>query len=199
MKVYFEATCSTWRDGKEVDVYVHAYVNPTEEDDGYKGYQFNEDGNKYVFYWAEPDEAKVYDSKDLPKDLLYSFRHGVCDFKVPDDKGDNWTPEDLIYTKVDRKRLATLRKVKKALPDVKTLDEFWKLYPLIKQCGYVSIEMVDTLFGLIQLPRTPMYNGELGMAWAQDVANFQFLCNRFNGKSVEEIQKFIQQAKAKKQ
>jgi len=195
MKVYFEASGGELGGDKYTRIFVTAYVSPTK--DGHD-YHFTSKGERSQFSWVHPKDARVFDSKDLPRDLLYSFKHGVWRFDLPGDKADNWTPEDLIYEKVDRKRLAPLRRVQKALTDVKTLEEFWKLYPLIKKCGYISGDMIETLFRLIGIQRTPMYNGELGLAWMQDVEMFQFFCAHFCDRPLEDIQEIIQQARAQK-
>ena len=175
MKVYFEKT------GYGLgNIMITAFVSPT-NDGG--GYYYNLEGKKRKFWWCNPEWSEVYDSKDLPKDLLYSFHHGVNNFEVPEDKADSWTPEDLIYTKVEREQCTAFCKVKKALPNVKSLDDFWKLYPDIKKSGFISGEIINKLFELVGIERTPVCNGEIGIAFYQDRMIFKAICDEHFAKN----------------
>lgn len=164
MKVYFEEVGGG--DGK---VCLRVYVNPQE--DG-SGYQYDLTGRKHKFWWADPDEARVFEHTELPKDLLFSIRHGVDEVEVDEDKFENWTFDDLIYSKVERESVKAYNEFKKMMPNIKTVDDFKAAYPTIKKCGFITEDIVKTLFNVMSIPKTKVHNGEIGIAFMMDRMNY---------------------------
>ena len=170
MKVYFEITGGSYQEGKLKTASIQAYVTPTK--DGH-GYFFDTQGKKHQFAWCDVKRSKVYDQRELPADLWYSIRHGVHRFDADVESKDDWTFDDLIYTKVKREQVEAGRKVCKLLPTIQTIDDFKKAYPTFKKYGYITYGIVDALFRVTGIPHCPAYNGEIGMAFMNDILMYQ--------------------------
>lgn len=164
MKVYFEECGSG--DGQ---IFINVYVNPQE--DG-SGYQYDLTGKRHKFWWADPDEARVFDHTELPKDLLFSIRHGLDEVAVDEDKFENWTFNDLIYKKVDRESVRAYNEFQKMKQNIKTVEDFKNAYPTIKKCGFITDDIMKTLFRVMNIPSTPVQNGEIGIAFMMDRMNY---------------------------
>ena len=95
MNVYFEENgCGGNRDGT-MYVLINMYITPTRRGHAFK---YGRDGKKYMFAWANPEEAKVFKSNELPKPLWNKFRNGQidhieADYELSDYK---WTLNDLV-------------------------------------------------------------------------------------------------------
>lgn len=162
MKVYFETT-----GGGNGKLWLTIYVNPT--DDGH-GYFYTCDGTEAKFAWTHPSEAVVFDSEELPEELWYSIQHGTHQVELDAKKRKSWTWDDLEYHKVTKESVAAFEEVKKRIDDVKTLEEYKELYPLIKKSEVISQRVMDKLFALSELPELDVMkarNGEIGIATYQ--------------------------------
>jgi hypothetical protein len=167
MKVYFEER--GYGMGK---VSIKAYVNPTK--DGH-AYSFNSDGKKYIWAWASPSRARVYDHTQLPEDLWFSIKNGSDDMKIPENKRENWDFSDLSYHKIEKEQVKATKYVYRQIKNVKTLDEFKKLYPYIKKCAFYIPEVVYKLCELCGVGEVPMVNGELGLAFYKQVCIYNHI------------------------
>ena len=170
MKVYFEE-----RGRGMGKIHILAYVNPT--GDGH-AYTFNSNGKKCIFAWAHPKEARVYNHTELPKDLYYSIKHGSCDMHVPEEKRLRWEFDDLEYLKIDKEQVRATKIVHDKIKEVKTIDDFKKLYPHIKRCAYYIPECVYKLCELCGIGEVPMINGELGIAYYKQVFIYNALLKK---------------------
>lgn len=159
MKVYFEHTGGSLKTAS-----LQVYVDPT--GDGH-AYHFGADEQKYLFAWANPKKARVFESDELPKQLWYSIHHGVDNVEVPIDKVANYEWSDVSYRKVSKTRIEAYKKVLSKIDDVQTIEDFKALYPLIKKCGIADNRIMDKLFQFCNTPDVPVYNGEIGIAFFQ--------------------------------
>lgn len=173
MKVYFEESGGgpgfTWFD---------VYVKPT-RDGG--GYQYNRFGKLEKFWYTDPEKANVFDSSELPKELWISIQHGTSMVELPDDK--EFSFESLKYNKVDLESIQAYVEVCKRLKNVKTLDDFKKLFPLIKKGNTLNNKIMDTFFNLINFkPNILGYlrRGEIGMALFQKSTDFKTLIKKYH-------------------
>lgn len=173
MKVYFERTGGGC--GMEI---ISIYVKPHE--DG-SAVNYNKDGSEYRYRFASPEMAALcVDSSELPRDLWFSFRHGMNKANVPWEKRSNFTLDDLIYDKVDREEVKAYVKVMRLLDGVNTIDEFKSLCPLIKRSGSISRKVIRKLFDLCGMTEHIPINGETGLAFLGDYFTFRALA-RQNG------------------
>jgi len=156
MKVFFEPTGFSG-----YDVILSIFVKP--QKDG-SGYHYSPDGSLHQYWWAIPGQARVFDSKEIPADLWYSIRHGVQKVKVPDDKTDTWTWDDVIYDKIEKEWIRALKKVDREIDNVQTLEDFKKLYPTIKKSHVYSQKVMNKMFQFYGLHDIPVVNGEIGIA-----------------------------------
>ena len=160
MKVYFE------EDGYGgCEISLNVYVSPRQNG---SAYHFGVDGTKELFYWADPGEAVVFDHKELPEELWYSISHGVHEVTIPEDKSENWTLEDIKYDVLNHEKIDAYIEASKKIKEVTTVEDFKKLYPIIKKSGFISNGFVDKLFSLCNVPRIPVWNGENGIAFYQE-------------------------------
>ena len=161
MKVYFEE-----RGHGMGEIYLQAYVTPTQ--DGH-AYSYDSNGKKYEWAWAHPSEARVFEHTQLPKDLWFSIKNGSCDMTIPASKKHDWNFSDLKYRKISREQVEASRYVHKHINEVQTIDDFKKLYPIIRNCAFYIPECVYKLCELFGVGKVPMVNGELGLAFYQQV------------------------------
>ena len=76
-------------------IILKAYVEPKEHKGGHCAYIYDMDEKLHEFCWVHPDKARVYDSSELPEEMLYSFTHGINDFRVNISNGETWQLSDL--------------------------------------------------------------------------------------------------------
>ena len=165
MKVYFEV------DGRGYGkLYLNAYVNPTR--DGH-GYRFDLLGKKHQFAWTHTKEARVFEHTELPEEMWFSISHGSDHFMLDAEKADNWTFSDLVYDKIEKESVDAYMEFNKVEKKIKTVDDFKKIYPTIKKCGFVSCDIIGCLFRVLNVPRTPAYNGEIGIAFMMDEEKYR--------------------------
>lgn len=154
MKVYFET--SGFGCGK---IGMKVYVNPTE--DGH-GYHYGPDGELIKFAWTNPKRAIVFDSSDIPEDLWFSIQHGVQHVEVEESK-KSWTWDDIEYTKVSKEQVDAYIEANRRIDDVKSIDDFKELYPLIKKSKIINLKIMNKLFSFFDVTKPPVKNGEIGI------------------------------------
>ena len=155
MKVYFEVSgCGCGKLGMKV------YVNP--KDNG-SGYHYGADGQLHEFSWVNPKKAVVFDSSELPENLWYSIQHGVHHVEIEESKRTNWTWDDIEYTKVSPEEVEAYLEANRRIEDVKSIDDFKELYPLIKKSGRINRKIMNKLFSFYDISEPPVNNGEIGI------------------------------------
>lgn len=174
MKIYFEQ--KSWGgDNIDLDIYIKPFC--TDEDKG-AGCYYNDDGKLCNFYWVHPKEARVFDTKELPKELLYSFKHGTSQCSVDTKKIDNWTFDDLIYSKVTPKMTRAYNKLMKEIDKITTIEEYHKLYPLVLKGNRINEKIIDTFFKIQKVPNIPVINGEIGIAFYMKYQVWKAMINK---------------------
>lgn len=156
MKIYFEPRGSS-EDNIDFDIYIKPIKGC--------GHYYTSNGELTDFYWANPKRAKSFDTKELPKELLYSFRHGIWHCSIPKKKKNNWTFEDLTYDKITPKMTRAYNKLMRELNKVSTIEDYHKLYPLILKGNRINAKIIDTLFKIQKIPNILAINGEIGIAF----------------------------------
>lgn len=171
MKVYFEET--GFGHGK---CFITVFVSPKEKDRSTEAYQYNPEGKKFSFFWADPIKSRCYDSKELPKIMWDSIRYGCCDMEVDWDKdGYRWNIDDLEYNPVNMTEINAYKKAMKLIGSVKTLDDFKELYPTIKKSNRISQPIINKFFEVVGTRYPDVYNGEIGIAFMQGVCLYKYL------------------------
>lgn len=164
MKVYFEQT--GFGHGK---VILKIYVLPRKDA---HAYHFNADGSKSLFAWVNTTRAKVFESAALDSGLWYSIRHGLEFVEIDEEKENSWELSDLEYTPIINEEIEAYKKLSSSIRNVKTLDDFKALCPLIKKAKRVNAEIIKKLFDLVGQKPTPVINGEIGLAAFTDAMRF---------------------------
>lgn len=168
MKYYFEETGGG--DGK---IEISVYVKPKEEEMGFRAHTFDIYSKLSPFWWADPDNARVYESNELPRDMLYSIKHGTEIFEVPEEKADTWQLSDLEYKKIERKMVGNQRKAIKLLDDCHNAEDIYKVYSkYIEPTGLLTSEFVGRANQILSLPGMP-FTSEIGFAGCMDALRFQ--------------------------
>lgn len=174
MKIYFEQR-SWGGDNIDFDIYIKPFYTQAVEG---AGLYYNSDGKLCSFYWVHPEKAKVFDDKELPKELLYSFKHGTRRCSVDAGKKNNWTFDDLIYDKVTPEMTRAYNKLMKELDKVTTIEEYHKLYPLILKGNRINEKVMDTFFKIQKVPDIPVVNGEIGIAFYMKCQVWKAMINK---------------------
>jgi len=172
MKVYFEITGRGGNGKGEMVLSMNIYVNPTK--DGH-AYHFDSLGIEHIFAWADPSKARCYDSSELPKKLWYSILHGTSVAEIPAKKEDNWTLDDLKYNAVKMSEVKAWSEVCEKIDTVKSIDDFKALYPILRKSKRCSMGVMRKFFSICNIPEIPEQNGEIGMAYFQNLRLFHTL------------------------
>jgi len=139
-----------------------------------QGLQYSLDKTSHEFCWADVNKSIKISVKELPKDFLFSFYHGMDDFDsyskrntVTDILGDsNWkeksiNPNDVSsFKKLSRLKLASIEDVRKNLN-------------LFTKAKYIPNSVVASVIRLAGGKEAVMVNGELGFAMLEDTLTFQ--------------------------
>lgn len=139
-----------------------------------KGYQYSLDGKKHLFAWADVEQSVKLSIKELPKEFVFSFYHGMCGFdsysrgnRVSEILGDsNWKEKTIsendvsVFKKLQRLKLSSIEDVRK------NLDMF-------TTAKYIPNRLISSVIRLAGGERAVMVNGELGMAMFEDMLAFQ--------------------------
>lgn len=168
MKVYFE------EDGIGSEgISISIYVKPTT--DGH-GYHYDPNGDLTKFAWVNPEEARVFNSSELPDDLWYSIQHGLEEARVDESKEGKWTFDDLKYNKVNPEEVEAYIEANKRIEDIKTIEEFKDLYPIIKKSNRINRKFIYKLFSFFDdIPDVPLVNGEIGIQFFELVCIYKSL------------------------
>ena len=179
MKIYFEERArGDFGEGPQVEI--TAYVSPKAYEEGYEGYEYDMWGKRHSFCWAHPDEARVFDSSELPEEMLYAFKHGVNDFTVEESKAKDYKLTDLKYDKVDRKKIQSTLKGVKLIDGCKTLDDVYEVWEKYIKDAYMPFEFVQKGLAIIGQAERPMVNGELGLYGVENSLMFhQIMTNEY--------------------
>ena len=179
MKIYFEERGRGYFKGKQ-QVSIMAYVSPRPHSHGYEGFEYDMWGKRHAFSWAHPDEARVFDSSELPEDMLYSIKHGVNDFTVEESKSKDYKLTDLKYDKVDRKKIQSTMNGVKLIDGCKTLDDVYEVWEKYIKDAYMPFEFVQKGLAIIGQAERPMVNGELGLYGVENSLMFhQIMTNEY--------------------
>lgn len=189
MKIYFEETgWAALEEGPRVEL--TAYVSPKEHSDGYEGYEYDMCGKRHPFEWVNPDEARVFDSSELPEEMLYSFKHGVNEFTVEESKARDYKLTDLKYDKVDRKKIQSTMKGVKLIDGCKTLDDVYDVWVKYIKDAYMPFVFVQKGLAIIGHAEQPMVNGELGFyGMANSLRFYEIMTNEYYKRAGRKEQK----------
>jgi len=80
--IFIDGTGFTWINGKkyfDFDIFEYREC----ENEG-KGFRYNRDGSETYYYWARPEESMLF--KNVPKDIMFSFKHGSSEFQIKREK-----------------------------------------------------------------------------------------------------------------
>ena len=127
--------------------------------------------------------AKSFQAKELPKDLLFSFRHGVNDLRVDEKlEGYKWTFDDLKYDKVDKEKWKeeqqNIKAARKLIDTCETIDDVYTLYDKYLRKVHVPYDIIFKAFKIFKYEPdlSSLFNGEIGMfGFEQSIVFFSIM------------------------
>ena len=129
MKVYFEVTGGECK--QEIRYHwIKCYVKPYRKGGAYF---YNIEGNLIETRGYNFKDALQVDSSDLPKEMWYSFKHGIHFFKQPTKvskiylDNNEISISNLLYEKVTPTQVKKYKQAKKVASSIKSLDELNKV------------------------------------------------------------------------
>jgi len=137
-------------------------------------YCYSIDGSKHTFAWAHVGNSIKVDMSLMPEGFEYSFKHGMSDFDTKIESGtlqdliknSNWKDNEIKKEQVERfEFMQTLK--------IETIDDLKDNINELKKGGYVPNEIVSKVLELAGVRRTPIHNGEIGIAGMYDQMNYQ--------------------------
>lgn len=157
--IFVEETGWIWKDSKNYTLF--KLFEYRENNEHGKGFQYSKGGESYSHFWAYPKEDRKF--KNIPNDIMFSFRHGSDSFCVDKDVVDSCeTIEDLIrasdfkFVSQDEIDAAKLSESIKSIGDVKQNWEHIKKHG----ANYLIAEICLKEIGAT-IP--PVINGEIGI------------------------------------
>ena len=145
-------------------VSIQAYII---KPNGEKAYYRN-DGNENTFSCTLFDGLKC-DASELPKEMLFSFRHGISNFEVDESlKGYKWKLEDLKYEVIDEdewnKEQQNLKSALAQIDSCKTISDVYDLYDKYLRNRHIPYEVIGKAFKIFkhEPDMTNIFNGEIG-------------------------------------
>lgn len=139
-----------------------------------QGYHYSLDGSKYLFAWADINESVKLPIKELPKDFVFSFYHGMGNFDSYSEgtiiseiiEDSNWKEKSInasdvsSFTKLSRLKLSSIDDVRKNLDVITTAK-------------YIPNSVISSVIRLAGYKQAVMINGELGLVMFKDMLLFQ--------------------------
>ena len=137
-------------------------------------YYYSIDGSKHTFAWAHVGSSIKVDMSLMPDGFEYSFKHGMSDFSTKIESGtlqeiienSNWKEREVKKEEVERYEFMKTLKIE-------TIDDLKANIDELKKGGYVPNEIVSNVLNIAGVGRTPVHNGEIGIAGMYDHLHYQ--------------------------
>ena len=136
---------------------------------GYMAY-YNREGKISCFTRSQVSSKKSFQAKELPKDLLFSFRHGVHYLRVDEKLREyKWTFEDLKYDKVDegkwKEEQQNIKTARKLIDTCETIDDVYTLYDKYLRKAHIPYDIIFKAFKIFKYEPdlSHLFDGEIGM------------------------------------
>ena len=157
--IFIEASGSSHMDGQD-----HTLYSMFEFDamlDKGAGRIYSPSGEATHYYWAHPKIENRFDN--VPSDILFSFQHGIWNFKAPSSISLNDGMENLIRNSDFQFLTKEYVEFSKQLSGIKTLDEIRTNWPMIKKHKRATAQIATVCLEAIGLEIPPPRNGEIGI------------------------------------
>lgn len=126
-----------------------------------KGFRYLTSGKEIYYKWARPEESQLFEK--VPKDIMFSFRHGTSDFRIEVDKFNKdmtvleiVRASDFKYVKQEEVDAAVI------IGNIKNLSDIKKHWQLMDKYGFSPFVIEECLKAIgIKIP--PVINGEIGI------------------------------------
>ena len=165
--------------GKRIESSLARLFEIPEVSDG-SGIIYDYDGTKSSYWWANVDQSTVLNKERLSKELLYAFYHGLHNLEIPKDvQGSVYDALDASDWKkqgITEEYIARLLALDSLV--INSLEDVANNFALL-QNGPLSSRLATKIRHLAGIKDVPVYNGELGLAWAEDKARFLNLMELF--------------------
>jgi hypothetical protein len=138
-----------------------------------RGNYYTTNGDKTYFYWANIKRSIKINMNLMPDGFEFSFKHGLTDFSTKIEYGtlqelienSNWKKYKVTKKQVERYNFIKSLKIESIKDIINHLDE-------LKKPGYIPHEIMTDILNVVGIGRTPIRNGELGIAGMYDYANY---------------------------
>jgi len=138
------------------------------------GFEYGIGGKKNRYWWAFVRNSIKVDMSLMPDGFEYSFKHGMSDISTTIEDGtlqelienSNWEDHEIKKEQVERfEFMQTLK--------IETIDDLKNNIDELKKGGYVPHEIVSNVLNIVGAGRTPVHNGEIGIAGMYDHLHYQ--------------------------
>lgn len=113
--------------------------------------------------------AHSFQANELPKDLLFSFRHGTHSVEAKWELGDyKWNFDDLEYERIDEekwnKEQQNIKSARELIDTCKTIDDIYTLYDKYLRNAHTPYDIIFKAFKILQYEPnlSDLFNGEIG-------------------------------------
>ena len=170
--IYIQETGYLHYDGKSFKTFKLFEYRENEEDG--KGFQYSRGGKSYYHFWAYPKEENKLN--DIPVDILFSFKHGSCSFKIDEILIEDCNSiEDIIRSsdfKFISKEEINIAKITESITTIENVKQNWehiKKYGAnpkiaeicLKEAGFKIPEVRNGEIGIHTIMLLGAYNGNL--------------------------------------
>lgn len=157
MELYLEKTGIQYINNKE-HIAVVLFEKSNEKGSGIR---YTQSGKPYNYFWANPkEENRIH---PIPEDILFSFKHGSCEFVIEKDKiSANITNEQLIRLSSFRFINSEEINIYKKLENIINIEQIKENWSFIKNNGFTDIIMGLCLKEIGVTCPAP-FNGEIGI------------------------------------
>lgn len=150
--------------------------------DNCHGFQYNIDGKKYLFAWANLKDSYKVDISLFPKSFKFSFYHGMDHIQTTLEDGEvldlinksDWKEKIILVSKVEQ--FAVREKIIiNSIEDIKN-----NIKELVKE-GYVPHELMTSVLKVAKVNKTNPdfgnFKGEIGLAYYNDMLHYHAIIN----------------------
>lgn len=134
-----------------------------------QGLEYNLDGEKHEWYWANYKSSYILDKSSLPEEFMFSFYHGMSDLYTTIKKGsieeliNNSDWEERAIFKEDIDNYCKLKDI-----TLNNLSDIKNIIPLMEKSKYIPRKIVESTINIAGAKLHDVINGESGIAVLYD-------------------------------
>lgn len=146
-----------------------------------QGYHYDLGGDKEYFKWARLENSQKVDFSCFPDHFRFSFYHGLWQLSSP--AGVDTSVYQIINNSDWEANQVTPNQVavymKKKTLKIETIEDIKQNIKLLRSPGPTPFELAKRVFEVCDVPLTPVYNGEIGIASLTDAVKYRVILDKF--------------------